>query len=199
VALPTSSKGPGRQVCPLCALDDPDLVSFAVEGPELWRFTCVNHRPAYSWVTSGDSAVDEIGGQGIAAELGVYDDLLSLFATPGPFQEWGIVEHRYAELRPTIYRDLVSRYSHTALGPTKYSTSAFLGQAAGTLARQEHLALRFVDATGYWSYNGRISAFTLSPAAPDAALVSWAQFAREGGFSPLDWPALGYRHDAETQ
>ena len=131
----------------------------------------------------------------MAEEFGVYEDLLALFPDTGPFQEWGIVEHRYADRSPDVYSELVSKYSHTALGLTQYSVSAFLGQAAGKLAREGHLALRWVTATGYWSYNGVISAFTLPPASADTPVVAWEQFAREHGFDPEDWPALGYRHD----
>jgi hypothetical protein len=145
-------------------------------------------------VTTGSETVDELGGQGVAAELGVYDDLLTVLSDADQFQEWGIIEHCYAELRPSIYRELVSRYSHTALGPTHYSVSAFLSLAASKLAGQGHLTLRFVAATGYWSYNSVISAFALSPANDNAPTRSWEQFARERGFDPLDWPALGYHH-----
>jgi hypothetical protein len=189
---------PARQVCPLCALDDDELVTWVPDAPGLWRFTCINHTPPHSWLTTGQGAFDETGSTGIADELGVYDDLLALFPEPGPFLEWGIVEHRYAHLRPGVYRELVDKYSHTALGPTQYSVSAFLGLAAGKLAREGHLALLWAPATGYWSYNGTISAFTLAPAADDAPLVSWAEYAVSEGFDPGDWPALGYRHGAGT-
>jgi hypothetical protein len=199
MASASTPKLPGRQVCPLCALDDDDLMSWQLEAPGLWRFTCMNHTPAYSWLTTGTSTVDEKGGEGIAHELGVYDDLLALFTEPGPYLEWGIVEHRYAERRPAAYKDLVERYSHTAFGPTQYSASAFLGLAAGRLAREGHLALRFVDATGYWEYNGKISAFCLAPAAEDASLVTWESYAREHGCDPLDWPALEFRHDSPAK
>jgi hypothetical protein len=178
----------------LCALDDEDLVTWAPDAPGLWRYTCTNHTPAYTWLTTGRGAFDDTGWAGITEELGVYDDLLALFPEPGPFLEWGIVEHRYARARPEIYADLVRRYSHTALGPTKYSVSAFLGLAAGRLASDGHLALRWVPATGYWAYNGTISAFTLAPASDDTPLVSWNQYAAAEGFDAGDWPALGYVH-----
>ncbi|MGZ4790362.1 MAG: hypothetical protein ACXWBO_00740 [Ilumatobacteraceae bacterium] len=134
----------------------------------------------------------------MADELGVYDDLLALFTEPGPFLEWGIVEHLYAQRNPATYRELVDRYSHTAYGPTQYSASAFLGRAAGQLASDGHLMVRFENATGYWSYNGVISAFALPPGPDDAAITTWADFAIHEGFAPDDWPALGYRADQGT-
>src|SRR4051794_356918 len=97
---------PARQVCPLCVLDDPDIVDWEPEAPGLWRYTCTNHQPPYSWLTTGEGAFDDSGSGGLADELGVYDDLLALFTEPGPYREWGIVEYQYALARPDVYRDL---------------------------------------------------------------------------------------------
>jgi hypothetical protein len=40
---------------------------------------------------------------GIAAELGVYDDVFLCLSPGEPLLEHGIVEHRYKELCPTAY------------------------------------------------------------------------------------------------
>src|ERR1700759_1691580 len=96
-------KRPARQVCPLCALDDADVVSWAAEAPGIWRFTCTNHAPSYSWLTTPSSRIDEREGEGIAAELGVYESLRALFAAPGPFLEWGVVEYGFAQHSPDAY------------------------------------------------------------------------------------------------
>jgi hypothetical protein len=191
---PAARTRPARQVCPLCALDDDELVTWMPDAPGLWRYTCTNHTPPYTWLTAGQGAFDDTGSSGIAEDLGVYDDLLAVFAEPGPYFEWGIVEHRYAQKRRDVYAELVSKYSHTALGPTQYSASAFPRLAAGKLAREGHLALRWIPATGYWSYNGTISAFALAPASDDAPVLSWSDYATTEGFDPRDWPALGYVH-----
>lgn len=192
---PKKKTKPARQVCQLCTLDDDDIVIWEPEAPGLWRYTCTNHDPAHTWLTTGEGAFDDSGSTGIAEELGVYDDLLALFTEPGPYLEWGVIEHRYAQLRPTVYSELVGKYSHTAFGPTKYSASAFLGQAAGKLAREGHLSLQWVPATGYWKYNGKVGGFTLAPAADDAPVVSWVEFAQNEGIDPEDWPALGFVHE----
>src|SRR5262245_25146624 len=95
------ARQPHRQVCPLCALDDDDLVTWDVEGPGLWQFTCVN--PAhgeYSWLTTGRDALSTGGHEGLSEELGLYDDLLHCFAVGDPLLEYGIVEFRYATAYP---------------------------------------------------------------------------------------------------
>ena len=185
---------PARQVCQLCALDDEELVSWEVEGPGLWRYRCTNHTPPWTWLTDGAAKIDESAMGGIAYELGVYDALLGIFIDPGQFLEWGVVEHHFASANPQVYEDLVNRYSHMALGATRYSASAFLGQAAGKLSREGSLAIRTVPATGYWSYNSAISAFCLAPASESATPTTWEAFAVAQGFDPDDWPALGFEN-----
>src|SRR4051794_2233066 len=170
---------PARQVCPLCGLDDDDLVEWALEAPGVWRFSCANHAQPYEWLTTASFRIDEASTGGYAEELGIYNALLGLFTEPGPFREWGVVEHLFALAEPATYRELVDRYSHVALGPTQYSVSAFLAQAAGKLAREGHLAIRWVQATGFWAYNATISSFTVAPAAEHAPLLSWEEFARQ--------------------
>jgi hypothetical protein len=63
---------PARQVRPLCALDDDELVTWEPEAPGLWRYTCTNHPDPYSWVTTGAGRYDDSGAGGIAEELGVF-------------------------------------------------------------------------------------------------------------------------------
>src|SRR6266508_5699329 len=60
--------------------------------------------------------------RGIAAELGVYDDVFLCLSPGEPWLEHGIVEHRYKELRPTAYREMINRW-----GPCDPRTSSVLG------------------------------------------------------------------------
>src|SRR5206468_10303487 len=72
--------------------------------------------------------------RGIAAELGVYDDVF-LCRSPGEaWLEHGIVEHRYKELRPTAYREMINRWGHVIQGPRRYSVTAFLTRRWSQLA-----------------------------------------------------------------
>lgn len=48
--------------------------------------------------------------RGIAAELGVYDDVFLCLSPGEPWLEHGIVEHRYKELCPTAYRKMIDRW-----------------------------------------------------------------------------------------
>lgn len=186
------STRPARQVCPLCAHDDD--VTFERESDALFRFTClaVGDRHPYVWFTRHGEKEFGIPQDGIGAQLGVYDTLLSLFRSGDLPVEYGVVEHRFAEADPVTYGELVRRYRHTVYGPTRYSASAFLGAALGLLAREGLLAFVPCRATGYWAYNGRLSAWSTTPAV-ETVPVSWEAFSLANGWDPGDWPALGYR------
>ena len=74
--------------------------------------------------------------------------------------EYGVIEHRFSVAAPETYEYLVKHYGHTAIAPSKYTASAFLGGALGRAARREDLVAGiWVPATGYWSYNGRVGAY----------------------------------------
>ena len=88
------------------------------------------------------------GPRGIGAELGVYDDVFLCLSPGEPWLEHGIVGHRYKELCPTAYREMIDRWGHVIQGPRRYSVTAFLtrpslepagGQRrAGSAARSRH-------------------------------------------------------------
>lgn len=187
----------GGQVCPLCGIDDE--VVREREGDGVVRFTCVadTNRHPYEWRVRGGRQDFGVPSDGVGAELGVYDTLVSVFEPEAPLVEYGVVEHRFALADPNTYRELVRRYRHTAYGPTRYSASAFLGGALGLLAREEILVYQPCTATGYWKYNSKISAWGLPSETTERPLVTWSAFALESGHSPNDWPALGYRADSE--
>lgn len=57
---------------------------------------------AYRWTPTVQSADANQMRTGIAEEFGVYDDLLSCVGTEDPWLEYGIVEYRFARLRPDL-------------------------------------------------------------------------------------------------
>src|SRR5919108_492613 len=79
-------------------------------------------------------SLPETSLRGIAAELGVYDDVFLCLSPGEPWLEHGIVEHRYKELRPTVYREMINRWGHVIQGPRRYSVTAFLTRRWSQLA-----------------------------------------------------------------
>jgi hypothetical protein len=179
---------PPIQVCQLCAVDD--FVALESTGPDLWQFRCA-HGPQHPdrdhvWSPT-PAAFFESGRTGVGEELGVYDDLLRC-VEPNERAEYGVVEHRYSEVAPASYRELLSRYGHTSLGPTRYSTS-FLSHALAQLYREGALARTDVPATGYWHYLRIVPAFAKPEANPDIETTAWTAFATRHGIDPETWPA----------
>ncbi len=71
---------------------------------------------------------------GVGEEIGVYDTLLA-YLLPG-LSEDGVIEYRFSQADPATYKHLITRYGHTAIGGSRYTTSAFLGGALGHLWRE---------------------------------------------------------------
>lgn len=185
---------PARQVCPLCASDE--LVVESI-GPMVWRYTCPNRRHAggsFSWQGTATDRLDEAAVEGKTADLGLYEDLPHCLVPGEPFVEYGIVEHRYSELRPVVYRQLVDDYSHTRIQRNKpYTASVFIASALGRLADRGEVLYKGGPATGHWVYNEVISYWALPPGPEsDADILTWERFrigARPGPISlkPQSW------------
>lgn len=155
-------------------------------GPGLWALTCPGggHEP-YRWEATAADRTDEAGASGLAAEMGLYDDLPRCLVAGEPFVEYGVVEHRYSELRPRVYEDLLRRYSHTRIERNKpYTTSVFVASALSWLLRHGDVVVTWADATGYWSYNGVISYWALPPGPAEADRLTWVEYATANGLDP---------------
>lgn len=181
------SSRPVRQVCPLCSQDG----SITIEpiGPGLWRYTCANRRHpsgSYSWQSTITDRLDEEVVEGKAADLGLYEDLPRCLVPREPFVEYGIVEYRYSELRPSVYQQLIRDYSHTRIERNKpYTASVFIASALGRLADRGELLYRFGPATGHWSYNETISYWALPRGqGGEVSILTWRQFAMQVGLDP---------------
>ena len=68
----------------------------------------------------------KIRGGGIGAKLGVYEDVFLCLSPGEPWLEHRIVEHRYKELFPAAYLEMINRWGHVSQGPRRYSVKAFL-------------------------------------------------------------------------
>ena len=126
--------------------------------------------------------------RGIAAEFGVYDDVFLCLSPGEPWAEHGIVEHRYKELRPTEYREMIDRWGHVIQGPRRYSVTAFLTRRWSQLASDGVLAAQLGPATGVYEHNGTILYWALPPGPEAQRIRTWADFAAELGIDPFDWP-----------
>jgi hypothetical protein len=92
-------------------------------------------------------------GGGIGAKLGVYDDVFLCLSPGEPWLEHGIVEHRYKELCPSAYRQMIDRWGHVIQGPRRYSVTAFLTRTWARLAADGLLAAHLGPATGMYQHN----------------------------------------------
>jgi hypothetical protein len=182
------ARQPSRQVCPLCATDD--FVRLEAVGADLWEFRCTAHVDGDFVWTPTSVPIPSAGRGGKGEELGIYEDLVRCVG-PDEWVEYGIVEHRFAEISPSVYGELVDTYSHTSLGPTSYSATAFIAQALAQLRREGVFDAQDVPATGYWTYLRQVHAFAQRGTRPEVPVTSWASFAESDGIDPLTWPATG--------
>jgi hypothetical protein len=115
------------------------------------------------------------------------NDLPQCLVEGESFVEYGVVEYRYSELRPDVYRRLLSDYSHTRIERHKpYTASVFIALALGRLADLGDVLYRVGPATGYWAYNEVISYWALPPGPAEAeSSISWAQFCAVNGLDPM--------------
>jgi hypothetical protein len=135
----------------------------------------------------------EAGYSGIAAELGVYDDVFLCLSPGEPWLEHGIVEHRYKELCPTAYRQMIDRWGHVIQGPRRYSVTAFLTRTWARLAADGLLAAQLGPATGVYQHtrNTTILYWALPPVPAPQRIRTWADFAADLGINPHGWTLPG--------
>jgi hypothetical protein len=190
-------RGPGRLVCPQCAFDEVDWEFDAEEGHWIYRCRdCIDLGGPLTWVVPDEGRGGGGGslrdGNGIMARLGLYDGLIEAIGPDTPYFEFGIVEHRFAQVEREAYLELVDRYGHVQRdGQATNTASWMLGRALWALLRQGEVLRVPCAATGCWSYNRQMSAWALPPGPDEPTVLSWAEFAEEEGWSPRSWPALG--------
>lgn len=178
---------PARQICPICAYDD-DVVVQKVDDE--WVMTCDSPaHPPIEWRPAAQFQKTMTYRTGIGEELGVYDTLLECLM-PG-LSEYGVIEYRFFETDPVTYKHLISRYGHTAIGGSRYTTSAFLGGALGQLWREGSVTGTWGPATGYWTYNQTVGTYGPAGTPVDSPILSWASYASDTlGADPATWPPL---------
>ncbi len=188
MATRTIPNRPARQVCPLCATDE---LQYEPLGDHLWLLRCptCHDDEGTSWSWQCDLKAQVEIPNSLMAELGLFEDLPRCLHAGDPWVEHGVVEDRYRRLNPTAYDELLERYSHTALGPKRYTTSAFIASALGRLFQtREVVLLSGREATGFWSYNSQVGYWALPPAPPEDKVLMWAEYAPTVGIDPATWP-----------
>ena len=176
---------PAHQLCPLCGRDDPITIEPIADG--IWRYTCSNtvKHSVYTWSGTATSAMDDPTTDNKAEGLGLYSDLPHCLVPGEPFVEYGVVEYRFSLLRPDVYAELIDDYGHTRQGPMKYTASAFIAKAMGTLADRGEVLYKPGRATGYWAYNSGISYWALPPGPENPnEVLTYREFAMREGLDP---------------
>lgn len=123
---------------------------------------------------------------GIAADLGLYDDLPDLLI-PGEWADTPTVEYRYAREHPMTFKRLLDRWGHVSEGSTKYSTTAFIGSTLGQLSRATNVTHRPGQGTGLFKRNAKIGYWTLEPVPEQTHDMTWERFARLHDIDPESW------------
>lgn len=176
-----------RETCPMHT----DELITGVHDPESggYEFTCPRSTGhafpgPFSWVNQPEPP-DLAPVSQLAVDLGLDVDLPRIFTNfGGTWVEYGVVEHALAESNPAAFHALVARYGHTAIGPTGYSASAFIGATLGRLAQRGEFLLRREASTGRWSYNQRVSWCAAVPPREWDDRMSWESTANSMNYVP---------------
>ena len=160
-----------RQVCPMCANDDVQMISL---GPGLSQFTCNRAKKhlngeSYVWQGTSEGPLSESQGAGPIPISDVREALLSCLKPGEPWLEYGIVEERYRTTATQDFEILREEYGHRILGPpstSQFTASAYLARALGDLREFGQVAHLTGKATGPWAYNSTISYWAVPPPGP---------------------------------
>lgn len=176
-----------RETCPM---HTEELIE-GVRDPESggYAFTCPLLKGhafpgPYSWIND-PTPPDLPEVSQLAIDLGLDVDLPQIVAQfDGTWVEYGVIEHALAEFSPTSFRTLVARYGHTAIAPTQYSASAFMGATLNRLAQRGEFLVRREASTGRWSYNQKVTWCAALPAQAWDDRVSWSSTGRSMDYVP---------------
>lgn len=176
-----------RQVCPFHSDEDVIGTASGGDGSIIFRCDLTRGHPQpgpYSWVQAPEPP-DSAGIGGLAETLRLDIELPKALAVHrGQWIEYGVLEATYAGANPADFAELVERYGHTAVTPTRYSASAYLAFTLGRLSRDGSVLFHVGPATGRWSYNSEIFWWSLPPAPSWTDRVSWAALEQSMDYVP---------------
>jgi hypothetical protein len=147
--------------CSLCVSDDYTTEGVTDDGRRY--VACANtkeHGPnGYVWEVVPRKPLSQ-RGDGLGAELDIWDKLLECVPADGLVHSYGDVEDVFFERYPQEAAFLQDRYGHAwreGKRSNRYSMSAYLSRRLGELAEEQLLSTNWGPAEGPWSYNVRIS------------------------------------------
>jgi hypothetical protein len=126
--------------------------------------TCTNTREhgaeGYTWEPTPEK-VSKSRGDGLGAELDIWDKLLECIPADGAAHAYGEVEDRFMASYPDEASLLQAKYGHRwregKKSANQYSMSVYLAARLRDLAREQAVDLTWGPAEGPWSHNGIIS------------------------------------------
>lgn len=162
-----------REVCPLHS--DEDFEGVFVSNDVGYRFECdrSGHGEPFAWFRAPEPT--SMGLNGISEELDLGAKLPEALAQfRGRWVEYGVLERAFALAYPEDWSLLLKQYGHTSIKPRRYTVSAFLAGVLGRLSSAGVIAFMEGPATGRWSYNSRISWWSIDPDTDHEKRLSWA-------------------------
>jgi hypothetical protein len=147
--------------CPLCASDDHTSVGTTEDGRSYAICASADHgSDGFVWEPAPPPG-QNLRGDGLGAELDIWDKLLECVPPDQRVYAYGEVEDRLFEQYPDDARRLLERYGHKWRDPAhpsgQYSMSAYVASRLRELEKEGHLVLTWGPATGPWEHNGTIS------------------------------------------
>lgn len=150
-----------RPFCPLCASEDHASEATAEDGrPYLICLDKDHGEEGFIWEPPPPPGRSQ-RGDGLGAELEIWDKLLDCVPADGAVYSYGEVEDRFIEQFPSEARTLMLRYGHRWRYPDhrsgQYSMSSYLAARLKELEKEGALVLTWGPAADEWSYNSVIS------------------------------------------
>lgn len=147
--------------CPLCASDERTTEGVADDGRSFAVCAARDHgEDGYVWEPTPPRGATT-RGDGLGADLEIWDKLLECVPSDGIPHAYGDVEDAFFKRYPADASLLQERYGHRWRDGKKsvnsFSMSVYLAARLSELAGEKLLVKTFGPAEGPWAYNGIIS------------------------------------------
>ena len=151
--------------CSICTSDERTSEGTTEDGRRYASCADPYHGPdPYTWEPTTFGASGSYRGDGLGAELGIWDKLLECLEAGEPRISYGDLEDRFVERFPAEWKQLIDRYGHRwrpGKRSGRYSASVYLAARLTELAKENMVEYTRGEATGDWAYNGDISHWRL--------------------------------------